>query len=102
MITFHNLLLGHRDRTNAVIGKYVDKYKTSGDAITVMIWNTFVLENARDVIAELTQSGAEVFHQAIINKIKLESRDYEAIREVNLDAASKYQQELKALFDRIS
>ncbi|MCE7059738.1 hypothetical protein [Dyadobacter sp. CY343] len=101
MLTFHNLLFSHRDRTDAVISKYVDKYKNSGEAITTDIWNSFILDNARDVIAELTQSGADVFHQAIDNSIQLKTEDYDAIREVNLDAASRYQRELKDLYERI-
>jgi hypothetical protein len=101
MATFHKLLFNHRDRTNEIITKYIDKYKNSGDAITVAIWNSFIIENARDVIADFTQSGADVFHQSIVSNIQLNREDFDAIREVNLDAAEKYQQELKELYEKI-
>ncbi|KQS27642.1 hypothetical protein [Dyadobacter sp. Leaf189] len=102
METFHVLLFSHRDRTDAIINKYVEKYKNSGEPVTMDVWVSFIIENAQDVIAELTQSGADVFHEAITNGINLEVEDYDAIREVNLNAASKYKLELKSIYERIS
>lgn len=98
---FHNLLVDHQDRVNAIISKYIDRYKNSGEEITIDIWSTFIIDNAKGVIADLTQSGADVFNQAIVNSITLNTKDYQAIKEVNLDAAGKYQEELKILYDRI-
>ena len=102
MITFHDLLFSHRDRTNDIVSKYVDKYKNSGEEITIDIWNSFIIDNAKDVIADFTQSGADVFYQSVVSEVKLKREDFDAIREVNLNAAIKYQDELRMLYDRIS
>ncbi|NIJ52696.1 hypothetical protein [Dyadobacter arcticus] len=98
MTTFHDLLFEHRNRTIAIIQKYMAKYRDTEYSKTVDTWNLFVLDNARDVIADLTQSGSDVFHDSIANNVVLKKEDFNAIKKVNLDAAARYQEGLKELY----
>ncbi|MCE7065231.1 hypothetical protein [Dyadobacter sp. CY326] len=98
MITFHDLLFEHRDRTIAIVQKYISKYTANEYTNTIDTWNLFILDHASDVIADLTQSGSDVFHKAITNNVVLRKEDFNAIRKVNLDAAARYQEGLKDLY----
>jgi hypothetical protein len=98
MTTFHDLLFEHRDRTIAIVQKYMAFYRDSEHSKTIDTWNLFVLDNAKDIIADLTQSGSDVFHESVINNVVLKKEDFNAIKKVNLDAAARYQDGLRELY----
>ena len=68
---------------------------------TIYSWNLFLLENAKDVIADLSQSAIDVFHQATESGVTLNRDDFNSIRGVNLGAAARYQEELRVLYETI-
>ena len=101
MTTFQDLLIEHQDRTSEVIDRYIYKYRHLECQKSIYTWNLFILENAKDVIAELTQSAIDVFHQAIVNSVNLDRDDFNSIRGVNLGAAARYQEELRKLYENL-
>jgi len=101
MTTFQDLLIEHQDRTVEVIDRYIYKYRHLESPKTIYSWNSFILENAKDVIAELTQSAIDVFHQAITTNVNLNRDDFNSIRGVNLGAAARYQEELRKLYENL-
>lgn len=101
MITFQNLLFNHQSRTSAIIDRYIAKYEDLEDPKTIYTWNLFLLENAKDVIADLSQSAIDVFHEATSTGLSLNRDDFNSIRGVNLGAAARYQEELRVLYETI-
>jgi hypothetical protein len=101
MITFQTLLFNHQARTSAIIDRYIAKYEDLEHPVNVYTWNLFLLENAKDVIAELSQSAIDVFHEAINSTLNLNRDDFNSIRGVNLGAAARYQEELRVLYETI-
>ena len=100
MKTFQGLLTDHQDRTSAIIDKYISKYNELENP-SIYSWNVFLLENAKDVITELTQSGTDICHEAISGNVKMDRDEFNSIRGVNLGAASRYQEELRNLYETI-
>ena len=101
MTTFQDLLIEHQDRTSEVIDRYIYKYRHLECQKTIYTWNLFILENAKDVIAELTQSAIDVFNEASTTNVSLDRDDFNSIRGVNLGAAARYQEELRKLYENL-
>jgi hypothetical protein len=101
MKNFQDLLLLHETRTASIIDKYISKYESLEEPKTLYVWNLFLMDNAKDVISDLSQSSIDVFHDAIEDGVPLNRDDFNSIRGVNLAAAARYKEELRKLYETI-
>jgi hypothetical protein len=101
MITIQHLLQNHQLRTSEIIEGYIKRYGDLEDPKTIYAWNLFLLNNAKDVIADLSQSSIDVFHEATQTGLQLNRDDFNSIRGINLSAAARYQEELRLLYETI-